>query len=360
MTDKQILDAFHRKEKEYLDHYSKDKPRIAYLCLRTPVELLQAIDAVPLRIIPLHDYDAAFHTGVRPDGCSFCQNIPAFINTSKYRGIQAVIGGACCDQMRRIMDTLPRQLPLPVILYGAPRTWEMDEGYFLKEMTAAFQRLASIINKSFDTVKIKRKIIARNALREKIKSLRSEGALANSLLNAISASPLPSDEICSFLQAHPRRQRKSHLRLLLAGSIPGWWEVQIIEEIGVEIAADATCLGDRAFYSVVGSEGSLLENLYRAYVAENLCPHRRPVLPTIEYIRNLAAERKVDGIIFLTLKYCHPWGLSALRMKDELKLPFLSLDDDLTSPAVGNFKTRIGAFVEMLQERKFHYSKDNV
>ena len=39
-------------------------------------------------------------------------------------------------------------------------------------------------------------------------------------------------------------------------------------------------------------------------------------------------------------------------MNEELGLPFLRLDDDLTSPARGNFMTRVGAFVEMLKNRK--------
>ena len=125
-----------------------------------------------------------------------------------------------------------------------------------------------------------------------------------------------------------------------------------MENSGVTIAADATCLGDRVFHRQVEKNGDLWRNLYKAYVGENLCPHRLPQTRTIEYLKELAEERKVDGVIFLTLKYCHPWGLSGVRMKEELGLPFLRLDDDLTSPARGNFMTRVGAFVEMLKNRE--------
>jgi len=349
--DTSILNAFRGLEDDYLSIFPQ-KPRIGYLCLRTPVELIEVLDAIPLRIIPQSGYDANLHTGIRSDGCSFCQNIPTFLKTSHYQGLKAIIGGACCDQMRRVMDTLHAQLQIPVILYGAPRTWETEESYFFGEMAGAFQNLASILNVPFNSQIIKGRIIARNALRVKINDLRSKGLLANIALNALSASHLPPEKILEFLSSLPGHREKHRIRLLLAGSIPGWWEAQTIAESGAEIVADATCMGDRAFHRIVEVDGDPMEHLYRAYVADNLCPHRRPYQPTIDYIKQLAAEREVDGIIFLTLKYCHPWGLSAVRMKEDLGLPFLRLDDDLTSPAVGNFKTRVGAFVEMLEARK--------
>ena len=125
-----------------------------------------------------------------------------------------------------------------------------------------------------------------------------------------------------------------------------------MEHAGARITADATCMGDRAFHYLANEHGDPWENLYEAYVEKNLCPHRRPMTPLLDYMRNLAEERGIQGIIYLTLKYCHPWGLAAVRMKSELGLPFLHLDDDLSSPAKSNFRTRVGAFIEMLKVRK--------
>jgi benzoyl-CoA reductase/2-hydroxyglutaryl-CoA dehydratase subunit BcrC/BadD/HgdB len=140
---------------------------------------------------------------------------------------------------------------------------------------------------------------------------------------------------------------------MLAGSIPGEWEVGEIEQAGGKLVADATCLGDRAFHTLTAETGDLFNNLYQSCVAENLCPHRRPQLPTLKYLRQLTEEQKVEGIVYLTLKYCHPWGLSAPRIRQFLpEFPMLILDDDLSSPALTNFRTRVGAFVETLTSRK--------
>ena len=52
------------------------------------------------------------------------------------------------------------------------------------------------------------------------------------------------------------------------------------------------------------------------------------------------------------MKYCHPYGLAATRIKSMLKMPFLRIDEDLDSQAEGNLRTRIGAFLEMLEAKK--------
>ena len=196
------------------------------------------------------------------------------------------------------------------------------------------------------------RIKARNRLKVKVTQLRQDGTLPTSLLYKIANTPCPPEMVSEFLD-HPRNGSftSGKVRLMLAGSISGAWELGEIENAGAEVAADATCFGDRAFHQVVDETGDPLDALYKAYVEENLCPHRRPMTPLIDYIKRLADERKVEGVVYLTLKYCHPWGLSAKRMKWELNLPFLHLDDDFTSPAINAFSTRVGAFVEMLKSK---------
>ena len=121
------ITAFHRLEEEYLSKMADEKPRVGYLCLRTPVELIEALSAVPLRLVPQSGFDIHEYGGMRPDGCSFCRMLPSFLKTPRYSGLSAIIGGACCDQMRRVFDTLIRNMNLPVILFGAPRNWRISQ-----------------------------------------------------------------------------------------------------------------------------------------------------------------------------------------------------------------------------------------
>ncbi len=328
---------------------------IGYLCLRVQVELIEALEAVPLRIAPRDGFDIYDFGGIRPDGCSFCRMLPSLLKEWHYPNLRAVIGGACCDQMRRLTDTLRSRLGIPIILFGAPRTWDTEGDYFFSEMMRAFEELADIIGNSIDVSKIESAISARNRLKGKVSEMRTQGIISASLLHRLAASPCHPEMLMEFLEGLNQSpvNNGDNIRLMLAGSIPGIWETAAIEERNAVITADVTCLGDRAFHSIVAKTDNPLKALYRAYVEENLCPHRRPIHPLIDYIRELAASRKIDGIVYLTLKYCHPWDLNAKRMKTEFaEYPFLQVDDDFTSPAVGSFRTRVGAFVEMLKHRK--------
>ena len=351
-TLENIMTAFMDLEKSYLSEISSNKPKIGYLCMRTPVEIIEAMGGVPVRIVPRPGFDTNHFSTVRPDGCSFCRMIPSILKTEYYDGLSAIIAGSCCDQMRRVMDTLLRDLDIPVILFGAPRTWGSDKDYFLGQMTGAFNILAEFLNTLITVEKVSDSIKSRNNLRKLVIELRRLKKLPTMLLHKLAASPLPPGDIINFLNKIDYSKDNNSIDILLAGSITNSWELDELEHAGANIIADVTCLGDRVFHETVVEIGDPFESLYDTYVEQNLCPHRRPMTPLIDYMRNLALEREAQGIIYLTLKYCHPWGLNAVRMKSELGLPFLHVDDDLSSPAKGNFRTRIGAFIEMLKVRK--------
>ncbi|MFH1862258.1 MAG: 2-hydroxyacyl-CoA dehydratase family protein, partial [bacterium] len=330
-----------------------DKPLVAYLCLRVPVETIEACGAIPLRIAPLNHTAEATFSPVRTDGCSFCRQVPAIMRAEPFHRAAAVIAGSCCDQMRRITETLHTELGVPVFLFGAPRTWGSDPEYFILEMTVALEQISRITGHLPSEAELRFHIRERNRLRRLVTDLRRARKLNTALLHAIAKTPLPPGEVCCFLNDfQERKPLEAQLNLLLAGSIPGVWELEFIEENGCRITADATCLGDRVFHRLVPESGDPLKQLYFSIVEENDCPHRRPVQPLLDTIAALAAERNVDGIIYCTLKYCHPWGLLVERMKDEFDLPLLWVDDDFASPAVSAFRTRVGAFREMLQMRR--------
>ncbi len=346
------LNRLNRLEQDFLTQAS-DQPRVGYLCLRVPVELLEALGMIPIRLISEIPSAQEPINLIRTDACSFCRSILPSLCTPRYTGLSAVIAGACCDQMRRLMDTLSVSLDLPVILYSAPRTYGLNKNYFFNEMNQAFGRLGLTLGYKFNRKILATQVKKREHLRQKILIMRDEGRLPSSLLHRLAESPLPSDMLLGFLdELPPSVLSPDRIRLLLMGSIPSGKELAVIEEFSGEVVADATCLGDRAFYTSRSEAADPLENLYNRVVEGNLCPHRRPNTPLTAYVRELIVRRAVEGVVYRSVKYCHPFGLSALRFKEELGLPFLQLDDDLTLTALGSFRTRIGAFVEMLTMKR--------
>jgi len=351
MNNAHISD-FLRLESEYLS--GVDKPLIGYLCLRVPVELIEAYGAVPVRIVSPAGVQPEGHPSIRADACSFCRSIPSVMAVEPYDRLAAIIAGGCCDQMRRLTETLGNELDIPVIFFGAPRTWNSDRTYFIAEMKEAFAHLGRAIGSERDDEALRHYIEIRNELRELVNRLRDDGRLPGKLLHKIAASALPADMTIGFLSGlNPDPLSEDSIRLMLMGSIPSGKELALIDEMGGQVVADATCLGDRAFVLPKSPlNDDPIHYLYQHYIEDNLCPHRRPMTPLIEYIKELIQLRRVEGVVFRAVKYCHPYGLAATRFRKELDKPFLQLDDDLTLLALGSFRTRIGAFVEMLEAKK--------
>lgn len=288
---------------------SSNKPLVGFLCLRVPVELIEAYGALPLRIISKPNNTPSPLNFIRNDACSFCRSVPSVLKTSPYSEVKAVIAGACCDQMRRLTETLGKMTDVPVFFFGAPRTWGSDRDYFIKEMLDTFSNLGKELNLAFNENELISLIKKRRELETLINQKRTEGSLPTKLLHLISASPLPASQIISFLESNACFDlNNTHdlplnspsllaIRILLMGSIPSGRELEIIEEYGGEVTADATCLGDRVFHNNHGILHDPYSYLFNRYIEGNLCPHRRPYQKLIEYIRNLIKERKIEGVI---------------------------------------------------------------
>ena len=71
----------------------------------------------------------------------------------------------------------------------------------------------------------------------------------------------------------------------------------------------------------------------------------------LDYLNELIKEYAVDGIIYLTLKYCDPFLYEAVLFRDKLEVggvPSTLLEVDHNLSGLGQLRTRIQAFVEML------------
>ncbi len=76
---------------------------IGYVCKYTPVEVLEAMGADPVRIDPsVTDFNVA-DTLMHPNICSYVKGVLEDIAAKDYEGIVLT---TCCDSVRRLYDTL--------------------------------------------------------------------------------------------------------------------------------------------------------------------------------------------------------------------------------------------------------------
>ena len=146
-------------------------------------------------------------------------------------------------------------------------------------------------------------------------------------------------------------------RILVTGTplaVPNWKLHNIIETSGAAVVCEEMCTGTRYFENLVSEDGDTLDeqfmDLSRRYMKTN-CACFTPNRGRIDDILRMAKEYHADGVIDCSLKFCCLYDTEKYTVSRALKeagVPVLSIETDYTDADAEQLRTRIGAFVEML------------
>ena len=146
-------------------------------------------------------------------------------------------------------------------------------------------------------------------------------------------------------------------RIMVTGTpmaIPNWKLHNIIETSGAVVVCEEMCTGSRYFENLVDETKTTLDEQFMAlserYMKTN-CACFTPNQGRIDDLVRLAEEYHVDGIIDCSLKFCCLYDTEKYSVSRALKehgIPCMSLETDYTDTDAEQLRTRIGAFVEML------------
>ncbi len=149
-------------------------------------------------------------------------------------------------------------------------------------------------------------------------------------------------------------------RILVTGTplaVPNWKLHNIIETSGAAVVCEEMCTGTRYFENLVDETADNLEDQFMAlserYMKTN-CACFTPNTGRIDDILRMVKEYQVDGVIDCSLKFCCLYDTEKYSVSKALKeagVPVLSLETDYADTDAEQLRTRIGAFVEMLNEK---------
>ena len=133
--------------------------------------------------------------------------------------------------------------------------------------------------------------------------------------------------------------------------------IKSIEELGVIVTTDELCTSTRYWSDPVVLEGAVspLAAIARRYLSNFPCARMYPSTERFDRIVKLAREAKADGIISETIRYCVPYAHDIPLLSDRLKsegIPLLTLDVEYGTSGSGQIRTRVQAFLEMVEARK--------
>lgn len=146
-------------------------------------------------------------------------------------------------------------------------------------------------------------------------------------------------------------------RIMLTGTplaIPNWKLHNIIETSGGAVVCEEMCTGTRYFERLVDETKETVDEQIAAladrYMGIN-CACFTPNTGRIDDIIRLAKEYKVDGVIDVNLKFCSLYDTEGYAVEKALKeagIPVLGIETDYVDSDAEQLRTRISAFLEML------------
>ena len=133
-----------------------------------------------------------------------------------------------------------------------------------------------------------------------------------------------------------------------------------IEELGAIIVGYDSCSGIRTQMEMVDEDPSRdpIEAIAEKYLKPN-CAVMSPKPGRLRDLNYLIDHYKADAVIECTLVACHTFNLEShtigkyVMQKD---LPYLHIESDYSQGDIGQFATRIEAFLELVREKKLQAS----
>jgi len=356
--------------KELIDDISRSgKKVVGYFCTYTPVELIHAAGAVPVRISggPMR-IDRADR--LAPSFlCPYMRTALERALAGDFENLFGLIQGYTCDVACGMFNVWKGNIPLSFYHILSLPYGESPEAklFFEKELVNLADRLSdhdmevsdAALEQSLDIYGEIRRIM--QWLYEK----RYDGELPLSarefytVIRGIQVLPPERTEellagMVSSLESNAGGDARNPggTPILLSGSLVEDMDIfDLIERSGGRIAADDLCTGFRHFDPPAGDGRQPIYRLIERYVAHFPCPSRQRARHRAPLLIDLAHRSGARGVVFLIQKFCTPHLTDIPILGRELKeagLPSLVIEMEETGVMEGQTATRLQGFFEMM------------
>jgi len=380
-----IADFFGQREKEIREFKAQGGKVIGFACMFTPIELILAAGAIPVRI------DSGFYTPskigdqiVPVEVCPVVRSMIGLAMANLYPYLEmcdAIISPNTCDGKTKACEILSDAFPV----------WEMNVPKIKDTSHAKEYWLAQVREVKAKIEKLTGRPITAKAMRSSIEMTLKATEASRRLQELRKGPPVISgrdamlvdqmsfyddirrwtektNTLCDELESNIKQQlyvaAPDTPRILLTGSPMIWpdcWKTpNLIEESKPRglIVADEFCSGSRVFFDPVGvdeaTSGDMLKAIAQRYVMPCTCPcftSEDGNRDRVDKLLTMIKDYQISGVIYHVIRGCHLYAMEYMRLKRLLEkenIPMYYLDTEYSREDSGQIKTRIEAFLEML------------
>lgn len=363
---------WYEKRHEYARDWKKKTGGkiIGYFCTYAPEEIMYAAGVLPVRIFGSHEPQDVTEPYIFGMFCPFCRDCLAQGLKGRYDYLDGIMIAQSCLHIRQAFTSWKLHIPIDFSYYlPMPNNVQSKRAlpYLRGELKAFKDSLEKWTGKTITDDDLEKGIEIMNKSRQLTKELYGRRRDENPPLTGLEAMYTVvssqmvdkrdyNEELEESLKELPQRQveNNSKVRLMILGSEDDDTEfIKMVESLGAIFVVDDHCTGSRYFWNEVSQNQNPLEDIAARYVNRIPCPSKDwPERTRISHIKKLAQEWDVQGAVVIQQKFCDPHELdipAIIKSLKEIDVPSQFLEFDVTVP-VGQFKTRLEAFLEMLRE----------
>ncbi|TET13490.1 MAG: 2-hydroxyacyl-CoA dehydratase [Dehalococcoidia bacterium] len=344
---------------------------VGYFCSTVPEEMVTAAGMVPFRMRATGSTSTeesdAFYSSIN---CSFPRHCFNLALIGEFKFLDGVICVNSCDHVRRIYDNWIRFVPTDFAgVMSLPRKTGPDQvGWYRDELAMLKEKIEKHFGVEISDDMLWKAIKLHNETRRLQKALyelrkqdKPPITGAETLAVMVAGTAMPKEQYNEMLRelldelSGSEGPGTHRARLMIVGGIlddPAY--VKVIEDQGGLVVTDSTCFGTRIMWVEVDeSLSDPIAALAQYYVAD------RPSCPRMygehdnraKYVIDMCREFNCDGIIGERMMFCDLWLVEHYMLNQDVRadgIPFLKLDREYLTSAIGQLRTRVQAFLETM------------
>lgn len=351
--------------------------RVGYLCNYLPVEVLNAAGVRHARLVRAGSARvvSAGERYTQSVFCDFTKSCVGFFEEKDafYGSFDKVYNFHSCSTMKRASEVIEQFVPTRLLNLPKLRPSEDARQFFREEIVELKNDLAELTRRPVEEEEVRRQIGISNRARSLFRRIsalrkRDDPALSGKEFLDIARGYyyLPTEKLVpelelllAALEKRPARPGVRPLRLMISGSIMADGDRRLLdiieEELGARVVVEDHCSGVRAFTHAIPETGDPYRALSDGYLDQAPCARMKPLADAVAFSGGLAREYEVEGVIYVFLKFCACYGVSKKEFIDEFRsqdLPVLEISSDYSESDHGQLKTRVEAFIDVLNERR--------
>lgn len=354
---------------------AQGKKALGLICCHVPEEIFYAADVLPVRMRATNCVDSSeAETWMSSFSCSFAKAILQYWLDGTYE-LDGIVASDGCMMASRIYDNAKYinskgDNSKFIMQIGAPRlNTPRTIPFFRAELTDLIEALETLTGNKITDEKLKAAVAKQNEARALVRQVNELRKAENPVISGtdmlkltLSSTNMPVDEYIELLKAFLADAKTrapitgKRARIMVIGSALDNPEyLQVIEDKGGLIVADALCFGERGFGDpLVIDDKDVLSSIAKYYLDRLVCPRMMDKhIQMHDYVIETVREFKADGIIYQRMQNCECWGgeniLLEQRLKDE-GIPLITVEREEHMANVGQLAIRAEAFIEMIEK----------